>query len=97
LTAPLVVQHHVRMRAITYSYARANLATTMDRVRDDCDPVIITRRGEEAYVLMTLADYERLDETAYLLRSPANAERLMRSIEQANAGLARERPIDLDS
>ena len=85
------------MRAITYSHARANFAKTMDQVRDDCEPVIITRRGDEAYVLMTLAEYEQLDETAYLLRSPANAKRLMRSIEQANQGLARERPIDLDS
>lgn len=85
------------MRAITYSYARQNLAKTMDRVRDDCEPVIITRRGDEAYVIMTLAEYEQIDETAYLLRSPANAERLMRSIEEANRGLARERPIDLDS
>lgn len=81
---------------MTYSHARANLAKTMDQVRDDCEPVIITRRGDEAYVLMTLDAYERLDETAYLLRSPANAEHLRRSIEQADRGLARERPIVLD-
>ena len=69
----------------------------MDRVRDDCAPVIITRRGDEAYVLMTLADYESLDEAAYLLSSPANAKRLGESIAQAREGRSRERAIDLDS
>ena len=85
------------MRAITFSHARQNLASTMDRVRDDCDPVIITRRGDEAYVLMTLDQYERMDETAYLLSNPANAKALRESIAQANRGLARPRDIDLDA
>ena len=85
------------MKAVTFTHARQNLARTMDSVRDDCAPVIITRRGDEAYVLMTLADYESLDETAYLLSSPANAKRLGESIAHARAGLARDRAIELDS
>ena len=85
------------MRAITFSHARQNLASTMDRVRDDCDPVIITRRGDEAYVLMTLDQYERMDETAYLLSSPTNAKALRESIDQFNRGLASPRDIDLDA
>jgi antitoxin YefM len=84
------------MKAITFTHARQNLAQTMDKVRDDCEPVIITRRGDEAYVLMTLDQYERLDETAYLLSSPENARRLRESIAAADRGLARPRPIDLD-
>ncbi len=59
--------------------------------------MIITRRGDEAYVLMTLDQYERMDETAYLLSSPANANALRESIDQVNCGLARPRDIDLDA
>jgi antitoxin YefM len=65
------------MDAITYTTARARLADTMNRVCEDHTPVIITRNGEQAVVMMSLADYEALQETAYLLRSPKNARRLM--------------------
>lgn len=68
------------MRAITYTAARENLAATMDRVCLDHDPVIITRNRDQAVVLMSLEDYESLQETAYLLRSPANAKRLFESM-----------------
>jgi antitoxin YefM len=74
------------MDAITYSSARANLASTMDRVCSDHEPLIITRNGEKAVVMLSLEDYKALEETAYLLRSPANARRLLRSIAQLNAG-----------
>ena len=60
------------MDTITYTDARANLAKTMDRVCDDHAPVIITRRNGGAVVMLSLRDYEGLEETAYLLRSPAN-------------------------
>jgi antitoxin YefM len=70
------------MKAISYTAARENLATTMDQVCDDHDPVIITRNREQAVVMLSLADYESLQETAYLLKSPANARRLLESIEQ---------------
>ncbi len=74
------------MKAITYTAARENLATTMDQVCDDHDPVIITRNREQAVVMLSLADYESLQETAYLLKSPANARRLLESIEELAKG-----------
>lgn len=74
------------MTAITYTAARENLATTMDRVCSDHDPVIITRNRDQAVVMLSLDDYESLQETAYLLRSPANAERLLASIDSLNRG-----------
>ena len=73
------------MTAITYTAARENLASTMDRVCADHDPVIITRNRDQAVVMLSLDDYESLQETAYLLRSPANAKRLIASIESLNA------------
>jgi antitoxin YefM len=65
------------MDAITYSSARANLAQTMNRVCDDHEPLIITRNGEQSVVMLALEDFKALEETAYLLRNPANARRLL--------------------
>ena len=56
----------------------------MDRVCNDHDPVIITRNRDQAVVMLSLEDYESLQETAYLLRSPANAKRLLDSIDALN-------------
>jgi antitoxin YefM len=74
------------MTAITYTAARETLASTMDRVCQDHDPVIITRNRNQAVVMLSLEDYESLQETAYLLRSPANAKRLMDAIDDLNKG-----------
>lgn len=74
------------MTAITYTAARENLASTMDQVCTDHDPVIITRNRDQAVVMLSLEDYESLQETAYLLRSPANARRLLSSIDSLNKG-----------
>jgi antitoxin YefM len=74
------------MTAMTYTAARENLASSMERVCADHDPVIITRNRDQAVVMLSLDDYESLQETAYLLRSPANAKRLIASIESLNAG-----------
>lgn len=74
------------MKAITYTSARENLAATMDKVCEDRDPVIITRKREQAVVMMSLEEFEALEETAYLLRSPANARRLLESIHQLEQG-----------
>lgn len=74
------------MDAITYSSARANLASTMDRVCNDHEALIITRNGEQAVVMLSLEDYKSLEETAYLLRTPANAKRLLSAATQLNAG-----------
>ena len=85
------------MKAITYTAARENLASTIDSVCNDRDPVIITRKRDQAVVMISLEDYEALEETAYLLRSPANAKRLIASIEAADAGKAKSKKLDLES
>lgn len=81
------------MDAITYTHARANLAGTMDRVCNDHEPVIITRNGDQSVVILSLEDFQALEETAYLLRSPANAKRLFKSIEQLEAGRGQARDL----
>jgi antitoxin YefM len=85
------------MNAISYTAARENLAATMDKVCEDHAPIIITRNRDQAVVMMSLADYEALEETAYLLKSPANARRIMDAIAQLDAGKGIEREIDLDA
>lgn len=81
------------MEAITYSAARANLAKTMEQVCDDHTPVIITRKNNKSVVLMSLDDYQALEETAYLLRSPRNAQRLMDAIAELESGHGVEREL----
>ena len=81
------------MDAITYSSARANLARTMDRVCNDHEALIITRNGEQAIVMLSLEDYQALEETAYLLRNPSNAKRLLSAAEQLAAGKGVERKL----
>jgi antitoxin YefM len=81
------------MNAITYSAARANLASTMDRVCDDHEPLIITRNGEQAVVMLSLEDYRALEETAYLLRNPANAKRLLSATAQLTSGRGKPRKL----
>lgn len=81
------------MDAITYSAARANLASTMDRVCNDHEPLIITRSGEQSVVMVSLEDYQALEETAYLLRSPANARRLLAAAAQLASGQGVERKL----
>ena len=81
------------MDAITYSTARANLADTMDRVCDDHEPIIITRNGEQAVVMMSLDDFKALEETSYLLRSPKNMRRLIESISELESGKGKVRNL----
>ena len=71
--------------AITASEARKNLFPLIQRVNDDRTPVEITSRHGDA-VLMSRADYDALEETAHLLRAPANARRLLESLQQAASG-----------
>ena len=82
------------MTAITYTAARENLASTMDRVCLDHDPVIITRNRDQAVVMLSLDDFESLQETAYLLRSPVNAKRLLGSIESLDSGKGIKKSIN---
>jgi antitoxin YefM len=81
------------MNTITYTAARANLAQTMDQVCSDHEPLIITRSGQAAVVMLSLEDFQSLEETAYLLRSPANAKRLLAAMEQLNAGRGKSRKL----
>lgn len=67
------------MRTISYTIARANLAKTMEQVCEDHTPVIITRNGAQSVVMISLEDYEALQETTYLLRAPENVRRLLES------------------
>lgn len=71
--------------AMTASEARKNLFPLIEQVNNDRQPVEITSKRGDA-VLMSRADYEALEETAYLLRAPANARRLLESLEQARSG-----------
>ena len=74
------------MKTMTYSSTRANFAAALDSVLDDREEVIITRAGKAPVVLVALDDYESLKETAHLLQNPANARRLLASIERLEAG-----------
>ena len=81
------------MDAISYTAARANLAKTMEKVCDDHAPVIITRKSETPVVMMSLEDYEAMEETTYLLRSPANARNLLESIAELESGQGIEKKL----
>ena len=81
------------MDAISYTAARTNLAKTMEKVCNDHDPVIITREEDPPVVMLSLEDYQSMEETAYLLRSPANARHLLESIAELEAGKGTEQEL----
>ncbi|MFB7613426.1 type II toxin-antitoxin system Phd/YefM family antitoxin [Kitasatospora sp. NPDC056181] len=74
------------MKTMTYSESRARYAEVLNAVTDDREEIVITRAGHEPVVIVSLEDYQSLKETAYLLRSPANARRLLASIEELENG-----------
>jgi antitoxin YefM len=84
------------MQTITFSDARNQLKQVLDRVVDDADYTVITRRDAEDAVVMSLDSFNGLMETVHLLRSPANAEHLARSIAQYRQGQAAEHPLQHD-
>ena len=81
------------MKTITYTAARENLAATMDRVCEDSEAVVITRNREQAVVMISMAEYQALEETAYLTRSPANARRLLDAVQSMEKGRGRTRKL----
>jgi len=81
------------MKIITYSEARSHLKTVLDRVVNDVDATVITRRDAGDAVVMSLEHFNSLMETVHLLRSPANAAHLSRSIEQYQTGAVAERDL----
>jgi antitoxin YefM len=85
------------MKAITYTAAREGLASTMDKVCRDRAPVVITRNRNQSVVMLSLADFEQLEETAYLLRSPKNARRLLAATASLERGKGRTRKINLEA
>jgi antitoxin YefM len=74
------------MRTMSYSETRAHFAEVLNRVADDREEVVVTRSGREDVVLVSREDYDSLRETAYLLRNPANARRLLAAIGRLEDG-----------
>ena len=81
------------MDSISYTAARSNLARIMDKVCDNHMPVLVTRQNARSVVVLSLADFEALEETAYLLRDPANAARLAKSIKDIETGKVSRRKL----
>ena len=74
------------MKTMRYTESRARYAEVLDSVVDDREEVVITRAGHNPVVIVSLEEYEALKETAYLLRSPANARRLLDAMERLESG-----------
>ena len=81
------------MDVLTYSDTRANLKDVMDRVVADRAPVVVTRKRGESVVMVSLADWNAMEETLHLMSSPANAARLAEAIQQLRAGQGGERDL----
>jgi antitoxin YefM len=81
------------MDHVSYTELRQNLKRHLDKVCDDRAPLVVTRRNAEPVVVLSLTEYEALEETLHLLGNPANAERLLKSIAQAEAGQLVEHEI----
>ncbi|TMJ59409.1 MAG: type II toxin-antitoxin system prevent-host-death family antitoxin [Alphaproteobacteria bacterium] len=82
------------MDHVSYTELRQNLKRHLDKVCDDRAPLVVTRRNAEPVVVLSLTEYEALEETLHLLSNPANAERLLKSIAQAEAGQLVEHAIE---
>jgi len=81
------------MQVVSYSNARAGLKQVMDGVCMNHEPTVITRQKGDHVVMMSLQDYNSMEETLYLMASPNNARRLMQSIEQVRAGKTKVRAL----
>lgn len=74
------------MKTMSYTESRARYAEVLDAVINDREEVVITRAGHDPVVIVSLEDYESLRETAYLMRSPTNARRLLDAMERLEGG-----------
>jgi antitoxin YefM len=81
------------MRTLSSTALRSNLSAVMDQVNDDHEPVIVTRAKGKPVVVVSLEDWASMDETSYLLASPANRNELLASIAELNAGKAVPRDL----
>ncbi len=81
------------MDTMSYSAFRGNLASTLNKVNDDHKPVLITRQNGKPAVVISLEDFQAYEETAYLMASPKNAERLNQAISEIESNKAVEREL----
>jgi antitoxin YefM len=82
------------MGHVSYTELRQNLKKHLDSVCESRAPLVVTRQNGESVVVLSLAEYESLEETLHLIRDPINAERLLRSIEEAETGRLVEHNVD---
>lgn len=81
------------MKHATSTDFRKNLSAMMDRVNDDHEPLLVTRTGGKPVVMISLEDYQQMDETAYLLSTEANRARLLEAVTGLKAGEGVEREL----
>jgi antitoxin YefM len=93
-TANLYLSDIPPMKTVSYTELRENLATLLDKVVDDQEAVLVERRGHETVALIAADELSSLLETVYLLRSPANAARLLESLAQAKGGKLKEMSLN---
>ena len=86
LDSPYAITYIAPMKTLSSTELRANLSAVMDRVNDDHEPVIVHRARGKPVVMVSLEDWASMDETTYLLASPANRRALMQSIAELDAG-----------
>jgi antitoxin YefM len=88
------IWYKVSMKSSSVSLLRRNLASTLDSVVDDHEPILVTREGGKSpVVILSLEDFASYEETEYLLRSPANAKRLKAAVKSLASGLGNERDL----
>jgi antitoxin YefM len=83
----------MNMQVATYTSFRQQLKSYLDKVRSNHVPLVVTSAGSDDVVVISKADYESMEETFYLLKSPNNAARLLKSIEDYEKGLGQERSL----
>ena len=91
-----IVQLNIDMKVVNFSEARNQLKRVLDRVVNDADYTIISRRDAEDAVVMSLDHFNGLMETVHLLKSPANAVHLSKSIQQYRSGKTKQAPLNED-
>ncbi len=85
------------MDAVTYSYTRQHFSDMMDRVNEDRVPLLVTRQKGRPVVMISLDDHNSMEETAYLLRSPSNARRLIDSVDELRRTGGKEHELAADA
>lgn len=81
------------MDTMSYSAFRSQLAAVLDKVNEDHKPMLITRQGGSPAVVISLEDFQAYEETAYLMASPKNAQRLNQAIAEVEAGKTQQHEL----